>query len=72
MFSQAFSPASPISIMEEISSRTMSDVIKDFNIDELIDYLRRKDLKLDEDDIKILRKEKISDLIFFDTTKKEF
>ena len=47
-------------------------MIKDFNIDELIDYLRRKDLKLDEDDIKILRKEKISDLIFFDTTKKEF
>ncbi|PKK69494.1 hypothetical protein RhiirC2_500322 [Rhizophagus irregularis] len=53
-------PASPASITEEISSRTMSDVVKDFNTEELIDYLERKDLKLDEDDIKILRKEKIS------------
>uniref|UniRef100_U9TQF1 SAM domain-containing protein n=1 Tax=Rhizophagus irregularis (strain DAOM 181602 / DAOM 197198 / MUCL 43194) TaxID=747089 RepID=U9TQF1_RHIID len=54
-------PASPASITEEISSRTMSDVVKDFNTEELIDYLERKDLKLDEDDIKILRKEKISE-----------
>jgi len=50
----------------------MSDVIKDFNTDELIDYLKRKDLKLNEDDIKILRKEKISSLAFFDITKEEF
>ncbi|GBC16263.2 hypothetical protein GLOIN_2v1778295 [Rhizophagus irregularis DAOM 181602=DAOM 197198] len=56
-------PASPASITEEISSRTMSDVVKDFNTEELIDYLERKDLKLDEDDIKILRKEKISEFI---------
>ncbi|POG68395.1 hypothetical protein GLOIN_2v1778295 [Rhizophagus irregularis DAOM 181602=DAOM 197198] len=48
-------PASPASITEEISSRTMSDVVKDFNTEELIDYLERKDLKLDEDDIKILQ-----------------
>ena len=50
----------------------MSDVVKDFNTEELIDYLGRKDLKLDEDDIKILRKEKISGLAFLDTTKEEF
>ena len=72
MSSQASSPASPASITEEISSRTMSDVVKDFNTDELIDYLGRKDLKLDEDDIKILRKEKISGLAFLDTTKEKF
>ena len=72
MSSQASSPASPASITEEISSRTMSDVVKDFNTDELIDYLGRKDLKLDEDDIKILHKEKISGLAFLDTTKEEF
>ena len=72
MSSQASSPASPASITEEISTRTMSDVVKDFNTEELIEYLGRKDLKLDEDDIKILRKEKISGLAFLDTTKEEF
>ena len=50
----------------------MSDVIKDFNTEELIDYLGRKNLKLDKDDIKILHKEKISDLAFLETTKEEF
>ena len=72
MSSQASSPASPTSITEEISTRTMSDVVKDFNTEELIDYLGRKDLKLDEDDIKILRKEKISGLAFLKLTKEEF
>jgi hypothetical protein len=37
----------------------MLDVAKGFNTEELID-LGRKDLKLDEDDIKILCKEKIA------------
>jgi len=50
----------------------MSDVVKDFNTEELIDYLGRKDLKLDENDIKILRKEKISGLAFLKLTKEEF
>src|SRR6266542_433983 len=72
MSSQASSPASPASITEEISSRTMSDVVKDFNTNELIEYLGRKDLKLDEDDIKILRKEKIAGPDFLNTTKEEF
>ena len=57
MSSQASLPTSPASITEEISTRTMSNVVKDFNTKELIDYLRRKNLKLDKDDIKILRKE---------------
>src|SRR4051812_20768392 len=72
MSSQASLPASPTSITEEISTRTMSDVVKDFNTEELIEYLGRKNLKLDEDNIKILRKEKISGLAFLDTTKEEF
>ncbi|EXX71632.1 hypothetical protein RirG_076750 [Rhizophagus irregularis DAOM 197198w] len=72
MSSQASSPASPISITEEISTRTMSDVVKDFNTQELIDYLGRKDLKLDEDDIKILCKEKISGLAFLELTEEKF
>ena len=63
MSSQASSPASPASITEEVSSRTMSDIVKDFDTEKLIDYLERKDLKLDEDDIKIFRKEKVGFLI---------
>jgi len=49
----------------------MSDVIKDFNTEELIDYLGRKDLKLDEDDIKILRKEKIAGSDFLELTEEK-
>ena len=65
MSSQASLPALPTSITEEISTRIMSDVVKDFNTEELIDYLKRKDLKLDEDDIKIFRKEKVASRDFF-------
>ena len=66
MSSQASSPALPVSIMEEISTRTMSDVIKDFNTEELIEYLGRKDLKLKESHFKILRKEEITGLAFLE------
>ena len=72
MSSQASSPASPASITEEISSRIMSDMIKDFNTEELIEYLKKKNLKLEESHFKILRKKEISDLTFLDTTKEEF
>ncbi len=71
MSSQASSPASSASIMEEISTRTMSDMIKNFNTEELIDYLGRKDLKLDEDNIKILRKEKIASSDFLELTEEK-
>ena len=64
--------SSPASIMEEVSSRTMSDVVKEFSTEELINYLGRKNLKLDKDDIKILRKEKISGLAFLKLTKEDF
>src|SRR5436305_12129007 len=72
MSSQASSPASPASITEEISTRTMSDVVKDFNTEELIEYLGRKNLKLDKDDIKILRKKKIASSDFLKLTKEDF
>ncbi|SRR6266540_1267524 len=49
----------------------MSDVVKNFNIKELIDYLGRKDLKLDQDDIKILRKEKIAGCSFLKLTEEK-
>ncbi|PKK60955.1 hypothetical protein RhiirC2_792540 [Rhizophagus irregularis] len=50
----------------------MSDVVKDFNTEELIDYSVRKNLILDKDDIKILRKEKISGLAFLELTEEKF
>jgi hypothetical protein len=70
MSSQASTP-SPSSITEKISTRTMSDVVKDFNTEELIEYFGRKDLKLDEDDIKILRKEKIAGRSFLKLTEEK-
>ncbi|GBB90945.1 hypothetical protein RclHR1_18000001 [Rhizophagus clarus] len=72
MSSQASSPASPASITEEISTRTMSDVVKDFNTEELIEYLGRKDLKLKESHFKILRKEEIASSDFLKLTKEDF
>ncbi len=71
MFSQASLPASPTSITKEISSRTMSDMVKKFNTEKLIDYLKRKDLKLDKDDIKIFRKEKVAGHDFLKLTEKK-
>src|SRR5271170_7594656 len=71
MSSQASSPASPISITEEISTRTMSDVIKDFNTEELIEYLGRKDLKLKESHFKILRKKEIASSDFLELTEEK-
>ena len=70
--SQAFTPSSPSLIIEEISTRTMSNVVKDFDTKGLIDYLERKNLKLDKDNIEILRKEKISGLVFLKLTKEDF
>ncbi len=72
MSSQASSPTSPASITEELSSRTMSDVVKDFNTEELIDYLERKDLKLKETHFKILHKEEIASSDFLELTEEKF
>src|SRR4051794_25229927 len=71
MSSQASSPASLALITEEISSQTMLNMVKDFNTKKLINYLRRKDLKLDKDDIKILRKEKIAGRSFLKLTEEK-
>ena len=72
MSSESTTPTSPISTTEEESTRTMADVVKDLDTEELIDYLQRRDLKLDNDDFKILRREKITGRDFLNTTKEEF
>ena len=72
MSSQASSPASLTLITEEISTKIMSDVIKDFNTEKLIEYLKKKNLKLEESHFEILRKKEISGLAFLDITKEKF
>ncbi|CAG8646170.1 7942_t:CDS:2, partial [Paraglomus occultum] len=77
MSSPSASPSSsPVStsstLTEERSTRTMADVVKDFDTEELIEYLRKKDLKLKESHFKIFRKEEITGLDFLDMTKEEF
>ncbi|CAG8758614.1 24026_t:CDS:2 [Dentiscutata erythropus] len=67
-------PASPSSISsdEEIITRTMGDVVKDYNTEELIEYLRRKNLKLNEAHFEIFRQEEISGISFLELTKDDF
>ena len=67
------SPASTSSTStEERSTRTMADVVKDFDTEELIEYLRKKNLKLKESHFKIFRKEEITGSAFLDMIKEEF
>ncbi|RIA96778.1 hypothetical protein C1645_814980 [Glomus cerebriforme] len=72
MSSQASTPSSSSSIMEEISTRIISNMVKNFNTEELIDYLGRKNLKLDKNDIKILHKKKIASSDFLELTEEKF
>jgi len=50
----------------------MSDVVKDFNMKELIKYLKKKNLKLEESHFKILYKKEIADSDFLNTNKEKF
>ncbi|CAG8840463.1 14305_t:CDS:2 [Gigaspora margarita] len=56
---------------EEKITRTMGDVIKEYDTEELIDYLQRSNLKLDDDDFAILRKQKITGRNFFKLTEEK-
>jgi len=48
-------------------------VVQKYKMKELIDFLHKEeDLVLDDNDLKIIEKEKITGYIFFKTTKKEF
>ncbi len=50
----------------------MSDIVKDFNIEKLIKYLKRKNLKLDKNNIKIIYKKKIVNFNFFKLIEEKF
>lgn len=47
-------------------------MIKDFNTEKFINYLVRKNLKLNKDDIKIFCKEKIASSNFLKLIKEDF
>ncbi|RIA88674.1 hypothetical protein C1645_825961 [Glomus cerebriforme] len=68
MSSQASSPSSPSLITEEISTRIMLDVVKDFDTKELIEYLKKKNLKLKENKV---NKEDIINIKQFTSVFKE-
>ncbi|CAG8708414.1 16414_t:CDS:2 [Dentiscutata erythropus] len=57
---------------EEKNVPTLAEVIRNYKTKELIDFLRKEeDLVLDNDDLKIIKKEKITGCAFLKTTKEE-
>ncbi len=50
--------------MKEISTKIISDVIKNFNIEKLIKYLKKKDLKLKKSHFKNFMKGRNYQLLF--------
>ncbi|CAG8556309.1 5116_t:CDS:2, partial [Paraglomus brasilianum] len=54
------------------NEEVFTHAIKKYNTNELVKYLQKKGLKLDDDDFTIIRKEKIAGLDFLELTKEEF
>ena len=68
--SSASSPESTVS--EEPAIPTMADVIKNYGTEDLIEYLEKKELPFDDEDMEIFRREKITGFEFLETTKQDF
>ncbi|CAG8753958.1 12406_t:CDS:2 [Gigaspora rosea] len=67
------STSTSITEAEEKNVPTITEVVRNYKTKELIDFLRKeKDLVLDDDDLKIIEKEKITGRAFLKTTKEEF
>ena len=71
MSSEPSTPSS-ISSNEEVITCTMADVIKNYGTEELINYLRRRDLKLEDTNFAVFRNERIAGLDFLKFTKEDF
>ncbi|CAG8590010.1 13639_t:CDS:2 [Ambispora gerdemannii] len=50
----------------------MANIVKNYGIEELIEYLGKKNLRIDDEDFAIFRKEKITGLAFLETTEEKF
>ncbi|CAG8516720.1 385_t:CDS:2 [Dentiscutata erythropus] len=66
------STSTSITAAEEKNVPTLAEVVRNYKTKELIDFLHKeKDLVLDDDDLKIIKKEKITGYAFLKTTKEE-
>ncbi|PKY33476.1 hypothetical protein RhiirB3_420558, partial [Rhizophagus irregularis] len=70
--STPYTPASTSTTVAGNETVSLADEIKKYDTAKLIEYLQGQDLGLDEDDEKILRKEKIKGQDFFDMTEEEY
>jgi hypothetical protein len=67
------STATSVTATEEKNAPTLAEVVRKYNKDELIEFLRReKDLELDEDDLEIIKKRKIAGRDFLKKTEEKF
>jgi hypothetical protein len=69
--STPYTPASTSTTVAGNETVSLADEIKKYDTAKLIEYLQGQDLGLDEDDEKILRKEKIKGQDFFDLTEEK-
>jgi hypothetical protein len=69
--STPYTPASTSTSVAGNETVSLADEIKKYDTAKLIEYLQERGLGLDEDDEKIIRKEKINGLAFIDITKEE-
>src|SRR3954447_5591723 len=66
------STATSITTTEEKNAPTLAEVVQKYKTKELIDFLsKEEDLVLDDDDLKIIEKEKITGRAFLKITKEE-
>jgi hypothetical protein len=71
--STPYTPASTSTTVAGIETVTLADEIKKYKTEALIDFLRKEeDLGLDDDDLEIIRKQKIMGRDFLKTSKEEF
>jgi len=68
--STPYTPASTSTTVAGNETVSLADEIKKYDTEALISFFRGRDLGLDEDDEKILRKEKIKGPDFFDLPRK--
>ncbi|GES90374.1 hypothetical protein GLOIN_2v1502041 [Rhizophagus clarus] len=71
--STPYTPASTSTTVAGNETVTLAEEIKKYKTEALIEYLRKEeDLGLDEDDLEIFRKQKITGRAFLKTSKEEF
>jgi hypothetical protein len=71
--STPYTPASASTTVAGNETVSLVDEIKKYKLAELIKFLRKEeDLGLDDDDLEIIRNEKVTGCAFLDMTKQKF